>query len=45
MVHNIWLQQFGNCRACLYATTFGDYIWTFKQLTLYQKFNKGGCSR
>jgi len=45
MVHNVWFQQFGNCGAYLYATTFNDYVWAFKQLTLYHKFKKGGHSK
>jgi len=30
IVHNIWLQQLGNCGTCFYTTMFDDYIWAFK---------------
>ncbi len=37
--------QFENYWACFYATTSNDYVWTFKQLTLYHNFKKGGHFR
>jgi hypothetical protein len=42
-MHPIWLQQLGTKEFWLYATPFNDYVWIFKQSTLYYK--KGGPSR
>jgi len=39
-VHNIWLQQSNNRGACLLATTFDNYMQTFKQSSLYFIFYK-----
>jgi hypothetical protein len=35
-MHNIWLQQLGNCDTCLYITKSNDYIQAFKHSTLYK---------
>ncbi len=44
IVHNIWLQQLGNCGTCFYTTMFDDYIWAFKQSTLYRQYLRGGLA-
>jgi hypothetical protein len=41
-VHKIQLQHLGEKEACLHIATFGDYVQTFKQTTLYYHFKKGG---
>jgi hypothetical protein len=41
-VHNIWFQQLKKRGACLYSITSYDYVWAFKQMTLYNHFKKGG---
>jgi hypothetical protein len=45
IVHDIWLQQFGNKGTCLFITMFDDYLWTFKQSSLYYVILQGGASR
>jgi hypothetical protein len=45
IVHNIWLQQFGNKGTCLFVATFDDYVWAFNQCSLYYAFLQGGASR
>jgi len=35
-------QQFGKMGVCLHTTTSNDYVWTFKQTTLWYHFKKGG---
>jgi hypothetical protein len=42
LVHNVWFQQSGKRGACLYIVTSNDYVWAFKQTTLYYHFKKGG---
>jgi hypothetical protein len=42
IVHNIWLQQSNNRGACLFATTFDNYVQPFKQSSLYYVFLQGG---
>jgi hypothetical protein len=41
-MHNVWLQQSGKRRACLYGVTSDDYVRTFKNLTLNSHFKQGG---
>jgi hypothetical protein len=42
-IHNIWLQQFGKRGTYFFATTSNDYMWTFKQSSLYYAFWQGGA--
>ncbi len=42
IMHNIRLQQLGNRDTCLYTLTVNDYVWAFKQPTLYGKYLWGG---
>jgi hypothetical protein len=44
-IHNIWLQQFGKKGTSFFATTFDDYMQTFKESLLYYVFLQGGASR
>jgi hypothetical protein len=44
-MHSTSLQQLGKGGACVYVATIDDYVWTFKQMTLYYQFKKGGPSR
>ncbi len=44
-MHNIWIQELGKKETCLYATTFYDYVGTFKQMTLYYHLKNCGQSR
>lgn len=42
IIHDIWIQELGKKETRLYATTFDDYVWNFKQMTLYYHFKKCG---
>jgi hypothetical protein len=41
-MHIIWLQQRRKRGACLYVATSNDYVWAFKQSTLYFHLKQGG---
>ncbi len=41
-VHNLWLQQLGKRSIHLYNVTSYDYIYAFKQSTLYKQYLQGG---
>ncbi len=42
IVHNIGLQQLRKCNTSLYIVTCDNYVWIFKQSTLYQYYLQGG---
>ena len=42
IIHNKWLQQFGNNMTCLYETTVDDLIRAFMQIANYKSWLKGG---
>ncbi len=44
-IHSIWLQQSRKRDACLYTTTFDDYVQVFKQSSLCMEYLKGGQLR
>ncbi len=41
-MHNVWLQQSRKRGTCLYIATSNEYVWAFKQSTLYSHFKQGG---
>jgi hypothetical protein len=42
IVHNIWLQKLRKCSTSFYTVICNDYVWAFKQSTLYQHYLQGG---
>jgi hypothetical protein len=45
IIHNIWLQQFGESVGCLFVVTSNDYVSVYRQNASYRVYLNGGRSK
>jgi hypothetical protein len=44
-IYSIWLQQSRKRGSYLYTTTSNDYVWSFRNNSLYKEYLRGGPSK